>query len=62
MFNVRLAGDHLYENLAFAGGVFDGALFVLSFRCPLDVFDEIWDLIESVSNVFLPTFDFYAFS
>ena len=35
---------------------------MLSFRCPLDVFDEIWDLIESVSNVFLPTFDFCAFS
>ena len=31
------------------------ASFVLSFF-PLDVLDEIWDLIESVSGDFLPTF------
>ena len=30
------------------------ASFVLSFL-PLDVLDEIWDLIESVSEGFLPT-------
>ena len=30
------------------------ASFVLSFF-PLDVLDEIWDLIESVSEGFLPT-------
>ena len=30
------------------------ALFVLSFF-PRDVLDEIWDLIESVSEGFLPT-------
>ena len=38
-------------HLAVAGGVFDG-VFVLSFF-PLDVLDEIWDLIESVSEGFL---------
>ena len=32
---------------AVAGGVFDGVFF------PLDVLDEIWDLIESVSEGFL---------
>ena len=42
-------GDHL----AVAGGVFNGVFFfVLSFF-PLDVLDEIWDLIESVSEEFL---------
>ena len=51
MFNVRLAGGHLYgKQLAVAGGVFDG-VFVLSFFS-LDVLDEIWDLIESVSEGF----------
>ena len=56
MFNVRLAGGHLYGErlftLAVAGDVFDGVFFVLSFF-PLDVLDEIWDLIESVSEGFL---------
>ena len=32
------------------------ASFVLSFF-PLDVLDEIWDLIESVPEGFLPTLD-----
>ena len=53
MFNVRLAG--VWEtavHLAVAGGVFDGVFFVLSFF-PQDVLDEIWDLIESVSEGFL---------
>ena len=41
-------------SLAVASGVFDGVFFVLSFF-PLDVLDKIWDLIESVSEVF-PTY------
>ena len=55
MFNVRLAGGHLYGKQLFtwlslvvsfmASFV---ASFVLSFF-PLDVLDGIWDLIESVS-------------
>ena len=36
-------------HLSVAGDVFDGVFF------PLDVMDEIWDLIESVSEVF-PTY------
>ena len=54
MFNVRLAGGHLYGKqlftLAVAAGVFDGVF--LSFF-PLDVLDEILDLIGSVSEGFL---------
>ena len=46
MFNVRLAGDHLSLVVSLM------ASFVLSFF-PLDVLDEIWDLIESVSGGFL---------
>ena len=42
MLNVRLS----------AGGVFDGVFFVLSFF-PLDALDEIWGVIESVSEEFL---------
>ena len=41
MFNVRLAGGHLY-----------GRLLCCPFF-PLDVLDEIWDLIDSVSEGFL---------
>ena len=55
MFNVRLAGDHLYGKQLFTWlslVVSLMALFVLSFF-PLDVLDEIWDLIESVSEGFL---------
>ena len=37
--------------MAVAGGVFDGVFFAVLF--PLDVLDEIWDLIESVSEGFL---------
>ena len=33
----------------FAGGVFDGVFLCYPFY-PLDVLDEIWDLIESVSE------------
>ena len=55
MFNVRLAGDHLYGKQLFTWlslVVSFWRLFVLSFF-PLDVLDEIWDLIELVSEGFL---------
>ena len=55
MFNVRLAGVHLYGKQLFTWlslVVSLMASFVLSFS-PLDVLDEIWDLIESVSEGFL---------
>ena len=55
MFNVRLAGGHLYGKQLFTWlslVVSFMASFVLS--CfPLDVLDGIWDLIESVSEGFL---------
>ena len=35
-----------------AGGVFDGVFLCCPFL-PLDVLDEIWDVIESVSEGFL---------
>ena len=52
MFNVRLAGGHLYGKQLFTWlslVVSLMASFVLSLF-PLDVLDEIWDLIESVSE------------
>ena len=55
MFNVRLAGGHLYGKQLFPWlslVVSLMASFVLSFF-PLDVLDEILDLIESVSEGFL---------
>ena len=55
MFNVRLAGGHLYGKQLFTWLSLVMSLmasFVLSFF-PLDVLDEIWDLIESVSEGFL---------
>ena len=54
MFNVRLAGGHLYwKQLIWLSLVVSlMASFVLSFF-PLDVLDEILDLIESVSEGFL---------
>ena len=55
MFNVRLVDGHLYGKQLFTGlslMVSLMASFVLSFF-PLDVLDEIWDLIESVSEGFL---------
>ena len=55
MFNVRLAGSHLYGKQLFTWLSLVVSLmtsFVLSFF-PLDVLDEIWDLIESVSEGFL---------
>ena len=55
MFNVRLAGGHLYGKHLFTWlslVVSLMAFFVLN--CfPLDVLDEIWDLIESVSEGYL---------
>ena len=54
MFNVRLAGGHLYGKQLFTRlslMVSLMASFVLSFF-PLDVLDETWDLIESVSEGF----------
>ena len=55
VFNVRLAGGHLYGKQLFTWlslVVSLMASFVLSFF-PLDVLDEIWDIIESVSEGFL---------
>ena len=52
MFNVRLAGGHLYGKQLFTWlslVVSSMASFVLSFF-PLDVLDEIWDSIESISE------------
>ena len=58
MFNVRLAGDHLYGKQMFTWlslVVSLMASFVLSFfpLDVLDVLDKIWDLMESVSEGFL---------
>ena len=47
---VRLAGGHLYGKQL--SPCCRWCLFVLSFF-PLDVLDEIWDVIESVSEGFL---------
>ena len=55
MFNVRLAGGHLYGKQLFTWLSLEVSLmasFVLSF-IPPDVLDEIWDLIEPVSIGFL---------
>ena len=55
MFNVRLAGGNLCGKQLFTWLSLVVSLiasFVLSFF-PLDVFDEIWDLIESVFEGFL---------
>ena len=55
MFNVRLAGGHLYGKQLFTWLSLVMSLmasFVLSFL-PLDILDEIWDLIGSVSEGFL---------
>ena len=51
MFNVRLAGGHLYGKQLFTW-LSVVVSFVLSFFS-LDVLDEIWDLVESVSEGFL---------
>ena len=55
MLNVRLAGGHLYGKQLFTRLSLVLSLmasFVLSFF-PLDDLDEIWDVIESVSEGFL---------
>ena len=55
MLNVRLAGGHLYGKQLFTWLSLVVSLlasFVLSFF-PLDVLDEIWDVIESVYKGFL---------
>ena len=55
MFNVRLAGDHLFGKLLLTWlslVVSFMASFVLSFF-PLDVLDGILNLIESISEGFL---------
>ena len=55
MFNVKLAGGHLHGKQLFTWlslVVSLMASFVMSFF-PLDVLDEIWGLIESVSEEFL---------
>ena len=61
MLNVGLAGGHLYGKQLFTWlslVVSLTASFVLSFF-RLDVLDEIWDLIESVSEGFL-TYSYIA--
>ena len=58
MFDVRLAGGHLYGKQLFTWlslVVSLMASFELSF-IPLDVLDEIWDLVESASEEFLTYF------
>ena len=57
MFNVRLAGCHLYGKQLFTWlslVVSLMASFVLSVL-PLDVLDEIWDLLSQFLRDFLPT-------
>ena len=61
MLDVRLAGDHLYGKFLFTWLSLVMSLmvsFVLSFF-PRDVLDEIWDLIESVSEGFPAYFHKY---
>ena len=58
MFNVRLAGGHLYGKQLFTWLSLVVSL-IASFCAvlfPLDVFDEIRDVIESVSEGFLTYF------
>ena len=56
MLNVGLPGGHLYGKQLFTWlspmVSLMASLFVLSFF-PLDVLDETWDVIESVSEGFL---------
>ena len=61
MFNVRLAGGYLYGKQLFTWlslVVSLMASLVLSFF-PLDVSDEIWDVIESVSEGFI-TYSYFC--
>ena len=54
MLNVRLAVDHLYGKLVFTWLSLLMSLMVsfCAVLFPRDVLDEIWDLIESVSEGF----------
>ena len=55
MFNNRIASGHLYGKKLFTWLSLVVSLiasFVLSFF-PLDVLDEIWDVMESISEEFL---------
>ena len=64
MYNVRLAGGHLYGKQLFTWlslVVSLMASFVLSLF-PLDVLDEIWDLIESVVSEGFLTYSFMSTS
>ena len=61
MLNVRLAGDHLNGKLmcTWLSLVMSLIFFFFFFVLPLfprDVLDEIWDLIESVSEGFTTCF------
>ena len=51
MFNVRLAGGLLYGKQLFTW--LSLVVSLMASFVPLDVLDEIWDLIESVSEGFL---------
>ena len=60
-YNVTLAGDHLYGKLLFIWLSLVMSM-VVSFSAvffPPDVLDEVLDLTESVSGVFLPTLSSY---
>ena len=60
MFNVKLSGGHLYGKQLFTWLSLVVSLVASFMLCffPLDVLDEIWDLIESVSEGFL-TYSYY---
>ena len=51
MFNVRLAGGHLYGKQLFTWLSLVGSLMAsfCAVLFPLNALDEIWDVIESVS-------------
>ena len=55
MLNVRLAGGHLYGKQLFTWLPLVVSLIASFYAVlfPLDVLDEIWDVIESVSEGFL---------
>ena len=53
MLNVRLAGGHLYGKQLFTCLSLVVSLMESFCAVPLDVLDEIWDLIESISEGFL---------
>ena len=55
MFNARLAGGHLYGKQLFTWPSLVVSLLasILNSFFPLDILDDIWDFIESVSEGFL---------